>query len=64
MSSYLSRKCEKKTIVRVLLTTQNIAQYAWFSERGSSVEVDDLDSSASGEESGRAVDVIVDEIKA
>jgi hypothetical protein len=36
----------------------------WFAERGSAVVVNDLGGSASGEGSGRAADVVVDEIKA
>ena len=36
----------------------------WFAERGSAVVVNDLGGSASGEGSGRAADLVVDEIKA
>jgi NAD(P)-dependent dehydrogenase (short-subunit alcohol dehydrogenase family) len=36
----------------------------WFAERGSAVVVNDLGGSASGEGSGRAADVVVNEIKA
>ena len=61
---YLFQFVTDSCIVFVFHSGSGRAYASLFSERGSAVVVNDLDVSASGKGSGRAVDVIVDEIKA
>ena len=61
---YLFQFVTDSCIVFVFHSGSGRAYVSWFSERVSAVVVYDLGGSASGEGSGKAVDVVVDEIKA